>query len=805
LVSSLLSFCARADVRAVASPPADKSTSLYPTNRAPLNASPFVKLPIGAIVPKGWLRGQLDLMRGGMTGHLEEISPWCNFETSAWKDPKHGKNGWEEMPYWLKGYADLGYVTGDPTIIAHAKKWIEAILASQDEDGWFGPYVLKTSLNGKPDMWPHMLALNVLQSYYEYSKDPRVLPFMAKYFAYQGRVPDADFFTGYWDRMRVGDNIESIYWLYNRTGDKSLLKVAERIHKHGARWDKGVANWHGVNFTQGFREPAIFSMQSKNPADRKATYDDYDTAMGIYGQFPGGGFASDENARPGYVDPRQGFETCSMVESMHSFEMLTKITGDATWGDRTEEMAFNNLPASSTPDYRALHYLTGANMVQLDKGNKAPGIQNSGTMLSYSPFQVYRCCQHNISHGWPYFAEELWLATSDAGLCASLYSESEVTAKVADGQEVKIAETTNYPFEEKVEFKLSTAKPVKFPLYLRVPKWTTSAAVLVNGQDVSVESHPPCYLVIDREWKEGDTVTLELPMQVALRTWTRNHNSVSVDLGPLTYSLKIGEDYKPYGKDGAWKQYEVFATTPWNYALVLDPNDPTTSFESEAKGGPLPANPFKDPPVSLMVKAQRLPAWTLDANGLLNTLQNSPTTSDQPVETVELIPMGAARLRITSFPVIGHGPDAKPWVTPPQAPKVSHCFGGDTAMALNDGILPKASNDHNIPRMTWWDHKGTTEWAEYDFDKPRKLTKSDVYWFDDETGEKPGQCRTPASWKVLYQTDGGWKEVPNASGYGVDKDKFNSVTFDSIETKAIRLEVKLKPNYSGGVLEWKVE
>jgi hypothetical protein len=126
-------------------------------------------------------------------------------------------------------------------------------------------------------------------------------------------------------------------------------------------------------------------------------------------------------------------------------------------------------------------------------------------------------------------------------------------------------------------------------------------------------------------------------------------------------------------------------------------------------------------------------------------------------------------------------------------------------MALNDGILPKASNDHNIPRMTWRDHKGTTEWAEYDFDKPRKLAKSDVYWFDDEAGEKPGQCRTPASWKLLYQTDGGWKEVPNASGYGVDKDKFNAVTFDAIETKAIRLEVKLKENYSGGVLEWKVE
>jgi hypothetical protein len=794
-----------ADVRSVSAPPADHSTTLYPTNRDPLAASPFVKLPIGSINPAGWLRGQLDLMRNGMTGHLEEISPWCNFETSAWKDPKHGKNGWEEMPYWLKGYADLGYVTNDPTIIAHAKKWIEAILASQDDDGWFGPAVLKTSLKGKPDMWPHMLALNVLQSFYEYSGDKRVLPFMARYFAWQAKVPDADFFTGYWDKMRIGDNIESIYWLYNRTGDKSLLALAQRIHQHGARWDKGVANWHGVNFTQGFREPAIFSMQSKNPADRAATYDDYDTAIEKYGQFPGGGFASDENARPGYTDPRQGFETCSMVEAMHSFEMLTRITGDPAWADRTEEMAFNNLPASSTPDYRALHYLTGANMVQLDKENKAPGIENSGTMLSYSPFAVYRCCQHNISHGWPYFAEELWLGTSDAGLCASIYSESEVTAKVADGQTVKITETTDYPFADRVTFKLALAKPVTFPLYLRVPKWTPSAAVQINGNDVSVETKPPCYLVLEREWKDGDTVILDLPMQTTLRTWTKNHNAVSVDRGPLTYSLKIGEKYQPYGKSKDWPEFEVYATTPWNYALVLDDKDPASSFESTATGGPLPANPFKDPPLSIKAKAQRLPQWTLDNNNLLHPLQASPTKSSQPIESIELIPMGAARLRITAFPVIGQGPDAKEWTTPPQPPKVSHCFSGDTPTALNDGLLPKSSSDHSIPRMTWWDHKGTTEWAQYDFGKPRKLTKSEVYWFDDETGDRKGQCRTPASSRLLYKSGNDWKEVPNPTAYGLDKDKFNTTAFEAIETTAIRLEVKLKPNFSGGILEWRVE
>src|SRR3954451_4676992 len=99
--SLLLMFApfAWGDVRSVSSPPTDRSTNLYPTNREPLAKSPFVKLPIGAIAPRGWLRGQLELMKTGMTGQLEQISPWCKFETSAWHDPQHGKNGWEEMPY----------------------------------------------------------------------------------------------------------------------------------------------------------------------------------------------------------------------------------------------------------------------------------------------------------------------------------------------------------------------------------------------------------------------------------------------------------------------------------------------------------------------------------------------------------------------------------------------------------------------------------------------------------------------------------------------------------------------------------
>src|SRR5437667_1707714 len=276
--------------------------------------------------------------------------------------------------------------------------------------------------------------------------------------------------------------------------------------------------------------------------------------MDLYGQFPGGGFAADENARPGFTDPHQGFETCGIVEFMHSFEMLTKISGDPVWADRCEDIAFNSLPAALTSDWKGLHYLTCANQVVLDLGNHAPGVENSGTMFSYSPFEVYRCCQHNVSHGWPYYAEELWLATLDRGICASLYSASEVTAKVGDGSTVKISEETDYPFSYTIKLKFYAPKPVTFPLHLRIHAWCGKPSATVNGKKTALKAKPLSHAVIEREWKDGDSVTLRLPIRVTVRRWEKNHNAASVNYGPLTFSLKIDEQWTRCGGTHVWPE-----------------------------------------------------------------------------------------------------------------------------------------------------------------------------------------------------------------------------------------------------------
>lgn len=796
------------EVAVVSRPPSNSSGAVYVQNKEPLAPCALLKLPVGAVTPKGWLRNQLELEAAGMGGRLEEISPFLKFEGNGWVNPQ-GKGGWEEFPYWIRGYGDLGYVLKDPKIIANARRWIDGVLATQQPDGWFGPLGLLKAIDGRPDMWPHMPVLNALQSFYELTADDRVLPFMTRYAAWQNTLPP-DYFSRSWQDTRFGDNIETLYWLYNRTGDKSLLALARKMHESSAKWANGVANWHNVNFAQGFREPAEWWLLAKDPAFLAATEQNYQTAMGTYGQFPGGGFAGDENARRGYDDPRQGFETCGIVEFMHSFEILSRFTGNPVWLDRCEEIAFNSLPAALTPDLKALHYLTGANQVQLDKENKAPGIDNSGTMFSYSPYEVYRCCQHNHIMGWPYYAEELWHATGDGGLAASLYCASEVQANIAGGHEVKLVETTDYPFSDTVELRLGVAKAARFPLYLRVPRWCDHPSVQVNKKDVHVDARPLSYIVLTRDWTDGDTITLKLPMNLSVRRWAKNKQSVSVDYGPLTFSLEIRQKWVKYGGKADWPEHEVYPTTPYNYGLVLNDTNPAASFEMTRKPGPVADQPFtpEAAPIRLKVNAKKIPNWGLDRHSLLRPLQTSPVRSAEPIESVTLIPMGAARLRITSFPVIGAAADAHEWAPPPTAAgptgqaatSASHVH--DTLDALNDGILPTSSADQSIPRFTWWDHKGTTEWIQYDFKQKLKLSAAEVYWFDD-TGS--GFCRVPQSWQVLYLDGGKWKPVEAKSPAGTKPNTFNRITFQPIEITSLRISAKLQDGFSGGIMECKVE
>jgi hypothetical protein len=640
----------------------------YVSNRAPLQKAYFVKLPVGSIKAGGWLKKALELQRDGLTGNLGEISIWLSKTNNAWLNKEgKGEYGWEELPYWLKGYANIGYMLGDKKMIDEAKFWIDAVLNNQRDNGDFGPAVER---KGNRDLWTNMPMLWCLQSYYEYSKDPRVIPFMTKYFRYQLSLPDNKLLEDYWENSRGGDNIASVYWLYNRTGDKFLLELAAKLDQNTANWRQAnnLPNWHNVNVAQCFREPATFYLQSHKPQDLAATYNDFELIRTVYGQVPGGMFGADENARKGYDDPRQAVETCGMVEQMTSDQMLLGITGDRFWAENCEDVAFNTFSAAFMPDYRSLRYLTAPNMVISDGKNHNPGIDNSGPFLMMNPFSS-RCCQHNHAAGWVYYAENSWMVTPDNGLVAQLYTEGQVNAKVGGGTKVTITETTKYPFKDQVNFTVNAAKSVSFPLYLRIPAWCKDASVKINGVPVKVNSSTGEYIRLTKTWKNGDKVTLHLPMQLKVRQWAKNKNSVSVNYGPLTYSLKIEEKYiKEDSKKTAigdsrwqagadpekWPSYEIHPASAWNYGLIVDGKHPENSFKIIHREWPKDDNPFTNngAPIQLIAKGRVIPEWTVDQYGLCSVLPQSPVKNSEPVTQLTLVPMGGARLRISSFPVI---------------------------------------------------------------------------------------------------------------------------------------------------------
>jgi hypothetical protein len=137
--------------------------------------------------------------------------------------------------------------------------------------------------------------------------------------------------------------------------------------------------------------------------------------------------------------------------------------------------------------------------------------------------------------------------------------------------------------------------------------------------------------------------------------------------------------------------------------------------------------------------------------------------------------------------------------------KVSVSFrrNGMDSERLNDQLLPQNATDGFAPNFDFWPHKGTPEWVSYEFAQPTEVRAVRVSWFDD-TGT--GECRLPASWRVLYRTrEGQWAPVTGASAYDIRKKDPVRLTFEPVNTTALRLEVQLPPDFSAGLYEWEVE
>ena len=489
-------------------------------------------------------------------------------------------------------------------------------------------------------------------------------------------------------------------------------------------------------------------------------------------------------------------ETCAQIGGSQWHHRMFLLDDDAKYYDVLERTIYNGLISGVSLSGDEFFY---------------PNQQASRGGYRRSPWFGCACCPQNLMRFIASLSGYIYSVKDDT-LYVGLYMASEGTVEVA-GRTVGLRIDGDYPWNgdvtvtidsEDADTKNTDTKnddtqngDGEWTLALRIPGWAMNRPVpsdlytyadptsefptiTVNGDTVRHgKMMDRGFARIRRAWRPGDVVQIHFPMPVhhvvSHTAVPENTGRIALERGPIVYCF-----------EGCDQQDHIFD------AML----DPMTSVESR---------------------------WDTELPGGFVTLHTVGKIALRDGETGELtfidIPMTAVPYCVwgnrTDGPMqIWMGTDERTVEIPPKPTiasrsRITYSFRrnpGDAMLSelgMNDQRLPQSSGDDSIPRFHWWPHQGTTEWVQYEFAAPATVRSVSVYWFDDSPG---GNCRLPESWTLSYcAADGEWKPVTGASGFIVERDRLCTVTFDPIETDALRIDARLAPGVSGGIHEWVVE
>ena len=453
-------------------------------------------------------------------------------------------------------------------------------------------------------------------------------------------------------------------------------------------------------------------------------------------------------------------ETCAAIANALWNERMFLLHGNSRYLDVLERVIYNGFVSGVSMTGDRFFY---PNPLESDGKSKF----NMGA-CERAPWFGCSCCPVNDVRFIPELAGFIY-ATHGRELFVNLFIGGSAKINL-DGTALEVRQETRYPRDGTVKLTLANVSrsnnstaPAEFTLNVRIPGWVRNQPlpsdlyryndglqpqyrISVNGKKTKAPLKDG-FAQLTRKWKSGDTVNVDFDMPVrrvvANAAVKADRNRFALERGPLVYCAE--------GADNNGKVLDKVFLGKLNYQTQ----------------------------------------WRGDLLGGVMTIR---TTAQDSNTRLEMIPYyawnnrGANEMRVW-FP------------TRPEIQLASHTWDTDSPEACFENQAPRNSNDQSIPRFTWWDHKGTTEWIVRPFEKPTRVGAVEVYWFDD-TGT--GGCRVPQNWRLLYRDGDDWKPVEAASSFDNRRDQFNRVTFKPVTTAALRLEAQLQPGFSSGVLAWKV-
>jgi uncharacterized protein len=463
-------------------------------------------------------------------------------------------------------------------------------------------------------------------------------------------------------------------------------------------------------------------------------------------------------------------ETCASIGNDFWNERLFLLHADAKYVDVMERTLYNGLISGVSLDGKSFFY---------------PNPLESNGQHERSPWFGVACCPGNITRFMASVPGYIY-AQEGGTLFVNLYAGNDAEIKLDDGRTVKMTQETRYPWDGAVKMTVNPGQAAKFTMKIRIPGWARNepiasdlyrftdqvkdtATLKVNGKAVSMTLDKG-YVSVDRTWKNGDVVELNLPMPVrrvaANEQVAADRGRVAIQRGPIVYAAEWVDN--PGGKvrnlmlPASEKLSAESKPDLLNGVTVVKGR--AVALSLDAKGGVIKHNQdFIAIPYY---------AWANRGRGQMMVWMPETETNARPLP----FPTIATTSKVTTS-------------------------GTKNAMPINDGEEPRASNDPDS-YFDWWPKKGSTEWVEYAFAKPGTVSETQVYWFDD-TGR--GEVRVPANWRVLYRSGHEWKPVQATGAYGTEKDKYNQVTFQPVLTDGLRLEVTMQTQWSAGIQKWKVK